>query len=233
MGGRWFGAFLLAGTCGCLTGTPESPTALVPADPFGRSPVPPPSRSQFAPASTEASLRVDWLGREILAANPQLGLKPLFATFGAPQAEVFHQGQRMVHITEGLVRQCQTDAELAALLSYELAKMVVEREALAGPEIRHPEKRPPITVPIGNAGHASSPDLTPLAELARFEKENPRHPRHSPRPDPTALARTYLENAGFKKEDLDAAAPLFQAAERNCAFEKQFNSLTSQPTWKP
>lgn len=225
----------LLGLAGCLplSGTTDSPTTLVPTDPFGsRSPAPPPSRSHFAPAATEVAMRVDRLGREILAANPQIGLKPLFATIGSPRAEIFHQGMGMVHVTEGLVRNCPGDAELAALLCYELAKMVAEREALAGPEVRNPEKRPPIAVPIGNAGHAGGPDLQRMAELAHFEKENPRTPR-APRPDPTVLARIYLTNAGFKKEDFDAAESLFRAAESNCTFEKQFKALPTQSPWKP
>src|SRR5262249_22936697 len=140
----------------------ETGTALVPASPFGNPPAATTAttKAAFAPASRDLALRVDRVGREVLAANPQIGCRPLFATIGAPQAELFHQGTTMVHVTEGLVKQCQSDGQLAALLCVELGKMVSEREALASPQMRNPERRPPSDVPIGNAGQFSAPDLT-------------------------------------------------------------------------
>jgi hypothetical protein len=213
----------------------ENATALVPTSPFGSPPAPPTpaTKAAFAPAAREMALRVDRVGREILAANPQISFRPLFATIGAPQPELFHQGGTMVHITEGLVTQCQSDAQLAAVLCLELGKMVSEREALASPKMRNPERRPPVDVPIGNAGQFSAPDLTHMAELAPYDHERQRAAQRLTAPDPTALARGFLEKAGYAKGELDAAAPLLAAAERNCTLEKQIGGAAPVPTWTP
>src|SRR5438105_4730924 len=91
----------------------EAGSALVPSSPFGNPPVTstPVAKVSYAPAAKELALRVDRVGREVLASNPNIGLKPLFATIGAPQPEIFHQGTSMVHVTEGLVKQCPGDAQ--------------------------------------------------------------------------------------------------------------------------
>jgi hypothetical protein len=215
---------------------PDNPgTALVPTSPFGNPPAPPHTvtKVSFGPASREMALRVDRVGREVLAANPQIGFRPLFATIGAPQPELFHQGTDVVHITEGLAKQCQNDGQLAALLSLELGKMVAEREAMASPRMRNPERRPPMDVPIGNAGQFSAPDLTRVAELAPYDHERQRAAKRFPPPDPTKLARGYLEKAGYSRADLDAVAPLLAEAERNCALEKQINVTTPPSAWAP
>src|SRR5262249_39695897 len=91
----------------------------------------PPPRGGGGGGAPGAPARVDAGGRQLLAANPQVGAKPLFHTIGAPQPEVFHRGTSDVWVTEGLVRQCATDGQLAALLCLELGKMVAEREAAA------------------------------------------------------------------------------------------------------
>lgn len=218
---------------GCLS--EEEQSTLVSPNPFvGEMPVAGPARARtsFTEPSIETAARVDSLGRKILAANPQIGLRPLFRVIGAPQPEVFHQGQGSLVVTDGLVKQCQTEGELAAVLCHELGKMVSEREALAGPGALTPGKLPPIQVPVGvdSRGSFGSPDGTQLAELAKYS----RTPRGTPRagssplpPDPRKLAGCYLTKAGFTANDLEAATPLLQAAEKNSAWEKQL-SPTSQ-----
>jgi hypothetical protein len=213
----------------------DTSTTLVPNSPFGSpaASTPTSTKTAFAPASRDLALRVDRIGREVLAANPQIGVRPLFATIGAPQPELFHQGTTMVHITEGLAKDCQNDGQLAALLCLELGKMVSEREALASPQMRAPDRRPPADVQIGHDGQFSAPDLTRLAELAPYDRERQRNARRLPPPDSGALARGYLEKAGYAPSDLDAVAPLLSAAERNCALEKQISGAISVPTWVP
>src|SRR5262249_11540571 len=67
----------------------EEPAAvLVPTNPFqaptnGQAP-----HLVCAPSTQEASGRVTALGQKILAANPQLGLRPMFQTVGAPHTEI-------------------------------------------------------------------------------------------------------------------------------------------------
>jgi hypothetical protein len=221
---------VLLATAGCLS--ESNKTTLVPASPFGQPVVTPPrTHASYAPANTEAAARVDTLGRKLLAANPQAGVKPVFRTIGAPQPEVFHSRTAEIDITEGLVTRCKTDAELAAVLCVELGKMVAEREALAGPQARSPDREPPEEVRIGNdnAGAFGPADETHLAELGKFEKEH-RRPigPPPPPPDPQTLARTYLTKAGYEDKDLEAAAPLLQAAAANSTFERQFTPRPPQ-----
>src|SRR5262249_38931906 len=141
---------------------PEARTTLVPGDTFGNTPVVPPARhASYAPAPTEVAAHVDKVGRGLLAANREIGVRPPFITSGAPQPETFHKGTAEIDITEGLVKQCATDGQLAAVLCHELGKMVAEREKLAGPEVRRPERLPPQEVRVGsdNAGSFGPPDL--------------------------------------------------------------------------
>ena len=231
-------AIVLAAAAGCVSSGEN--TATVTTNPFGNSPpVEPVKQANFAPAPSEISARVDQVGRKILAANPQIGLKPLFATIGSPSPEVFHGEQRgtaMVYVTQGLVQQCKTEAELAALLSRELGKMVSEREARTSAQTRDPERLQPMDVPIGQAGMSSfnsSPDLTHMAEVGRFENTHPRRRGPLPAPDPMVLARMYLAKAGYRESDLDFARPLFDTAEKNVALEKQLGGRPRQSDWTP
>jgi hypothetical protein len=174
-----------------------------------------------SPGSTEACARVDTLGRRLLAANPQIGLRPLFDTIGVTDPEIFHRGTDDLYITEGLVRLCATDAQLAGLMALELAQMVAEREAATPPELRRADPLPPMAVDPGSGFGGSTPDQTGLAEMARYDADRKRRRDAQARPDPKQLARKYLVNTGFRADDLDAAAPLREAAQAHNAYEKQ------------
>jgi predicted Zn-dependent protease len=211
-------------TAGCLSpfgGLEKSTVSLVPAN-LVNTPVATPKVS-YAPAAAEVAMKVDYVGQKILAANPEAKVKPLFATIGANQSEVFHQGEKMVYITEGLVKKCKSEGQLAAVLSEELAAMEAERRTLARGRPRDAEQRTPIDVPIGNAGQFNSPDLTHLAELSRADKARA---QSAPRPapiDPHALALNFLRNARYDDGDLQAAQPLLKEAEANWSLEKTVN----------
>jgi hypothetical protein len=210
-------------------------TTAVPSSPFGSpGPAAPPAQVTYKTSSAETglALRVDAVGRKVLAANPQTGLQPYFQIYGTPTPEVFHQGTKIVHITDALVKQCKTDGELAAVLAVEFGKMVAEREALVSSRVRGPEQGPPIEVPIGNAGQAGggAVDQARLVELARFEKRRREAAKAATPPDPQQLAAGYLENAGFARADLDAVRPLLRSAEGNYVLEKQFRQ-SGAPGW--
>jgi hypothetical protein len=231
----WIGAIATAALGGCVpwSMTGES-TALVPNNPFGAQAQPTAqSRSSFAPGSKELSLRVEAVGRKLLTDNPQIGLRPLFASIGAPNPEVFHVDERIIYLTDGLTKQCKTDSELAAILSIELGKMVAEREVRASRNARNPERLPPIQAPVGGAAQGVAPDLTAVAELAKFEKANPRIQAALPRPNPIHLARTYMDKAGYQVSDLESVEPFLQAAERNVTFERLYNGALPQSKWAP
>ena len=227
---------LVLGVVGCqpLQLFEEPKTATVSSNPFGLQADMRSAKTAYQPADETMATRVYGIGRNLIAANPHLGLQSTsFATAGnAPQPEVFHTGPHMIWVTEGLVKRCGNDAELAAVLAVELGKIVAEREAAASPDMRSPERLPPIQVAVGNAGHFTNPDLVHEVELAKFEKERPRNRKPLPRPDPNQLARGYLEKAGYQPSDLDAAQPLLRAAQNHITLERQFKGTTTG-AWTP
>lgn len=215
---RWavLGCVLAAG-CGRFDDPGRSSLPCLPA-PVG----PPPATT---PASAEAAARVNAIGQGILAANPINGLDVRtirFTTIGAPHAEVFHRGATDIFITEGMVRQCTTDGQLAAVLCLELGKMVSEREAQTPTAIRQPERLPPIDTGLNHdSGFGVAADQTRLRELADYDRDRRQRQQVLAPPDPAALARLYLVRAGFHDADLQAAGPLLQQAQGNAGLEKQ------------
>lgn len=222
---------LLCLMAGCVF--QDEKATLVPADPFGNTPVVPPARkAAFAPAPLTTAARVDRVGRQLVEANPKLGLRPQFLTIGAPQPEILHQGVSEIDITAGLVDLCVSDAQLAAVLSLELAKMVTEREAAAGAQARRPERQPPPEVRVGsdNLGNVGAPDLTRQAELGMVEAKTPRRGQLPlPAPDPRTLALSYLANVGYGAENLDAVQPFLQKASENGTFARQLKAPATPP----
>jgi len=218
---QWRGAFTAAalGIVGCEM---DSNSHLRNPD-YVRSEKPP----VFDQANLQAATRVDSLGRTILAANPRIAGRPLFRTIGSPEPEIFHNSNTDIYITQGMVDRCQTDAELAAVLCYELGRMVAEREALLTPEERRARVLPPLDagLPRDVAGASTEPDQFRLMELARFQKERDRELAQTP-PEPEALARVYLKRAGFAATDLDHVKPQLSQAAKNSTLAKQ---MTSSP----
>ena len=182
-----------------------------------------PSRENLPKGSLEAASRVDSIGGQILAANPDITVRPLFLTIGAPAVTAFHRGTTEVYVSDGLVQRCKTDGELAAVLCNELAKMMVEAQA-QGKVKPPPERDPPFTPRIHNdvAGSQSDPDQTHLAEQALFEKQNPRRRPVNlpPEQDPNVLARGFLTKSGFTADDLSKASVLIRQAEANPAYNQ-------------
>src|SRR5207249_4444872 len=117
----------------------------------------------------------------------------------------------------------------AAVLALELGKMVSERETVAGPHVRAPDREPPMDVRVGsdNAGAFGPADQLHRAEIAKFDKERrERAANAATPPDTQALARGYLIKAGYASGELDGALPLLRSAAENNAFAKQ---LLNQP----
>jgi hypothetical protein len=225
---------MIAGGC---TDSRVAQTDLVSASPFNEGAPRPQTEIALSPAPVDVAARVDQLGRRLLAANPQANIKPVFTTIGASEPEIFHRGVTQVYITSGLVQQCTTDGQLAAVLCHELGRMVAEREALAGANANVPEREPPQDVPVGNSAgeRFGSPDLTHLAELAPYDAQR-RHAMRGtplPPPDPDRLAQVYLRNAGVNPAELDQAAPLLTTAAGNTTFAKQLLPPTPSRPWTP
>jgi hypothetical protein len=217
-------ALLLLAHLGCV---PQSSSSmLVPSDPFGSQVPTQQTLAAQAPATQAAGSRVTGVGNRLVQANQHLALRPTFMTIGAPAPEIFHIGLNQVVITEGLVKQCENDCQLAAVLGTELGKMLSEREAQAGLGTRNAHREPPPSLGVGLEGGGSRgpSDLTHLAEQAPYEENRRRQMHPPPPPDPKALAKALLLKAGYTEEDLASAEPLLKAAAANTAWEKQMSA---------
>jgi hypothetical protein len=224
----WLASVLAVAGC---TGDGEKLPCVTPS-PFGPPPEVKLARVSHAPASQEEAMRVSLVGQKLLLANKQAGLRPVFHTVGIPSAEVFHKGTGELYITEGLTKQCKTEAQLAAVLALEMGRMVSERELLASPAARRPERLPPQEIRVGtDAGGTFGPaDATRLAELSKFEKTGGRpNAVVPPPPDANVLARAYLTKAGYAEKELDAVEPILKAARANVTLEKQLTGSTPVP----
>jgi predicted Zn-dependent protease len=222
---------------GCTSFDPPEKTAQVSSQ-FFDSPAPGRVARSAPPVADDSTcLRVDYVGRKVLAANPQIGMKPAFATIQSKDAELFHIDQRMIYITDGLVKQLPSEADLAAALSYELARMVAEREARIKQDQKQLEPRPPIGVPIGdltgNTGRGLTNDIASQAELARYDQARKASRQPVARPNPDNLSRDYLEKAGFTRTDFDHIQAALQAAARNTALERQVKGFAPTSSWSP
>ncbi|MFO0964754.1 MAG: hypothetical protein U0793_04080 [Gemmataceae bacterium] len=232
----------LVGLGGCLG---EEQTLLVGGNPFNQpAQLAPVTRSSYAPAGKEVALKVDQAGQKIAINNPQLGFHPVFATIGSPRLEIFHAEAAIpnekdsklappapvVYITEGLVKRCANDLELSAVLSYELGRIVAERDAKVSPAVRNPERPLPIRVPVGDSGRGG-PDLTAVAEIGKFEKQHPKSVKTITPPDPAKIAAKLLERAGLPPATLETVDALLKEADSNAALERQIKG--GVPTWSP
>lgn len=191
-----------------------------------------PTRVNYPPASQETSYRVLLIKDKLINENLKFGLKPYVLAIGSADPEIFHVGTNQIFISEGLVRQCQTDGQLAAVLANEMGRMVSEREAVVSDDIRQPERLAPIQFAIGNSVNSHHADQVRAAELANFEKAYPKHTKKLARPNPEQVARAILENAGYQRTELEAAAPILQQAARFAVYENQFKGTTKQAEWK-
>jgi hypothetical protein len=180
-------------------------------------------KSNLPKAELENAARVDQVGRKLLAASGDAQWNPLFMTIGSDTEAVFHQGQNQIYITEGLVKRCATDEELASVLAAEMGAMRVEKRA-SMPEVARSRREPPpmprLTPDV--AGSSMAPDMTRLAELADFEKRNgKRYPeRDLPQETPDQLATDLMLQAGYPQEAYRKACPLIRQAQNNADREK-------------
>lgn len=233
---------LAAASGGCW---PQVPASLWPDasldtvrdNPFTAAPAGPPPTVAHAPATEAAARRVNDLGQRILAANPDLSVRPVFVAIGSPDPEIFHRDTAALFVSEGLANKCTTEAQLAGVLCSELGKMMSQREALLALKARRPDRDPPVAMPVGSdgAGTFGAADAVRLAELGKFDdvrRASGGGPPPAP-PDPQLLARTYLAKAGYKAADLDEVAPLLREADKNGALEKEFTGGPIRPNVGP
>jgi hypothetical protein len=205
-----------------------------PALSYFRRPEPLDVMPSISPASTEVAARVDSMGRKLLAANPQIGSKPMFHTIGAPHVEVFHRGTTEVFVTEGLVKQCCTDGQLAAVLCVELGKMIRDREASVPNIVRTNDSLPPMDDRLGLDDHfGGTTDSANWKDQVDYDKHRKQQSKRLRPPEPMLLARDYLAKAGFDQHDLQAAQPILQEAANKLLIEPQITKPAVNPTNGP
>jgi hypothetical protein len=186
-------------------------------------------------ADESICIRVDLVGRKLIHANPQLGLQPHFAAFGSDKPELFHVDQKMVCVTDGLVKKLTSEADLAAALSFELGRMVAEREARVKQDLKTAAVRAPIQTQVGNAGQFVGPDMSAAVEMARYDqaRQDAKKSALIVRPDPELLARDCLEKAGFQRTDYDRIQPTLAEAAKNASLERQVKGVAPTGNWSP
>jgi predicted Zn-dependent protease len=191
---RWPAALLVTalGLTGCAK---DGRDAFAFRNPFQADRDPDPGK--LPPGSTLAATRVNAVGSAIAAKNEAaLGMKPIFFTMGVPEVEISHNKSGMVILSEGLVERCPTDAELAAVMCHELGKMAAENGS--GRRDNAEPSGPRLARDV--VGGTYEPDLTRLAEDAKFERRGSRAGR-DPRPDPKAIGETLFVQAGYRADD--------------------------------
>jgi hypothetical protein len=201
--------------------------------PPNRVVTPPPK--DIPPASMAAAQRVDELGRKIVAQNTFLGFEPdapLFHAIGVKEAVLFHIGTDRLVISQGIVENCKSDAELAAVLCWELGQMVSEK--------RNAKTLGRDVDPIPDANYGGGPifpggtavDAGQQANLAFHERK---FPRGVARPDPVdaaATARELLKGCGYSPAELDRVEPLLKQSDRGEKLRKQMGGSAPPPTWE-
>jgi hypothetical protein len=188
-----------------------------------------PDASRMPRADLATAERVETLGRKIIAQNTFTGIDPLFHTIGVPEPMLFHEGPERLMISEGLVKQCRTDSELAAVLCSELASMVADRKS-ARRVGQDRDSFPEIGVPTGSGLAGGTPDdPARAAERAYLERQRK---REQDAVDPLRIAADLMRGAGFDPADLDRVAPLLKQSERGRAIKKQLSGSAPAPRWE-
>lgn len=193
-----------------------------------------PPMPKFPQPDREIAQRIDNMGHRIIAQNTFVGIEPLFSTIGVPEMVLFHRGPEQLFISEGLVKLCRSDAELAAVLCSELGQMVVEKKAVrkAGADRdSFPDSSLPGSSP-GMMGAGTPYDAGRRAEIGFQERQAKPSSTIDP-VDAAKQARTMLSSAGFDPSTLDTVQPLLKQSDRGANIRKQMSGSAPPPTWNP
>jgi predicted Zn-dependent protease len=216
---------LAAGVLLALTGCLHDDWSI--GEALGWEKVQTPNMAKYPPPDIRVAERVEQLGRQIIAQNTFTGLDPLFYTVGVPEPMLFHRGTATLYVSEGLVKQCPTDDELAAVLCTELGHMMAEHRAARGAG-RDADQIPDVALP--STGTAF--DQTRDAELALQAKQRTRTGTRVPAEDPAKHTRDLMRGAGYDPAELDRVAPLLKQSDRGEALRKQMAGSGPVPKWE-
>jgi hypothetical protein len=171
-----------------------------------------------APRAAEFDItRVHSVGAKVLAANEDLQVKPVFFTIGVKEPMLFHQGDNQLIISDGLVKRCETEAELAAVLSHGLAEMVATKQERDGPGTVDRDLPPAPRLTPDVAGSGGSPDMTRAAEEAYASRSRQASRSRPAKQDASVLAKSYLQKSGYDTADYTRVEGLLRDAEKHAA----------------
>ena len=191
-----------------------------------------PSAPRYSPAHIAQAARVEELTRKIVAQNTFTGIEPSVFAIGADDAVLFHRGTDELVISDGLIKQCKTEAELAAVLCAEFGHMVAEkRNARRAGADR--DTIPDAGLPGGMStagGVADDPGR--VAELAFRDRKRPRPAAPVEAADGKKIARELMTGAGYDPAELDRVEPLLKQSARGEALRKQMSGSAAEPKWE-
>ncbi|MFO0849209.1 MAG: hypothetical protein U0871_11740 [Gemmataceae bacterium] len=175
--------------------------------------------------------RVDQIGRQIIGANPFLGVDPVFHTLGRAEPEVCHPDVHGLFVTSGLVERCKSDDEVAAVLASELAKMTAERRASDRMVRPEPLRQVAVGGNLNSGGDTS--DLNQLGTQAVFDQTltPPGRKKSAPAADNRKAAEDMMKAAGYDPKALAAVEPLLAEAGRNNVVARSFGGGSNRPQW--
>jgi len=179
------------------------------------------------PASQEVSVRVDQIGQMLLTQNPFLGVSPTFGVVGRPEEAIFHPDHHGILITEGLVNNCKTDDELAAVLALELAELTAEFKN--GKRSGLPQPLPP--QPGAGSMTAGGTDSTQLMTEALVREHASKNGAAVKPEVPQQLAAEILQNSGIESVHLEAARKRLSQTKRRSPLVDQLTPKSPIPSW--
>jgi hypothetical protein len=183
-----------------------------------------PKEAKIGAASVEHARRVDDLSKRILEQNIFTGIEPVVRVIGVPESVLFHRGVNELFISEGLVKKCKTEPELAGVLCTELGRMMAQKRSAVAVG-RTPDPIPEIALP-GGRSDASQVREAELALLKRREDQK----RAESQSGEAQLAKDLLKGAGFDPAEFDRVQGMVKQSDRGDAIRKQLSGTAAAPT---
>lgn len=184
-----------------------------------------PKEAKIGAASVEHARRVDELAKRILDQNTFTGIEPVVRVIGVPESVLFHRGVNELFISEGLVKKCKTEAELAGVLCTELGKMMAQKRSAVAVG-RTPDPIPEIALPGGRSDASQVRD----AELA-LQKRRDNQKRAESQTGEAQLAKDLLKGAGFDPAAFEQVQGMVKQSDRGDAIRKQLSGTAASPAW--
>jgi hypothetical protein len=185
-----------------------------------KSPLTP--KQQLAQQAT--AQRVETLGRQVITQNTFTGIEPVFHFVGVKEPMLFHRGTEELFISDGLVKKCKTDDDLAAVLCSELGRMMSEKRS--GVAVGR-DSDPLLRGPGGKLDVGED-----VAGAVATGTESATRPIGKQETDPAKLAEELMRGSGFDPAALERIESLLKETERHDKIRKQLTESAPAPVWK-